>query len=253
MILFDSITRLRTYFRRHGVKATLDRALLSVWRSIMASRMCVFYCDLTQTVNSPSATFLPAHVKVERKDTFEQIDPQDWQAMVNFWNPELTSRLFVERLHGGASIWMIRSAGKLAGYGWSMTGHTIAPHYCPFGADDVHFFDFLVFPEFRGQQFNPALVNYMLGQFAAEGRTRAYIEAAEWNLPQLNSLRKTNFRSLGIARKTSLFGRTFVQWTKIERTMTQSSSAPREQEPKSAIAMVNGTQAASNLRRVTHS
>jgi len=222
VVLSDSISRLKTYYERKGLKATLDRALLFVHRSFSANRMIVFYRDMAQPNNSPSTAVLPAHLTVERKDHLEQIDPHDWHTMVNFWNRRVSSRLFAERLQGGASIWMVRSQGRLAGYGWSMTGRTISAHYCPFGANDVHFFDFLVFPEFRGRQINPSLVNYMLGQFAAEGRTRAYIEVAEWNQPQLMSLRRTHFHPFGVARKASLFGRTFVEWTDVRKAVNAS-------------------------------
>jgi len=242
MIVSDSISRLRTYYQRHGLKALLERALLFARRSISANRMVVFYWDLAKP-NSRPATLLPAHLTVERKDRLQEIDPQDWQTIVNFWNPELSSRRLGERLGLGASIWMIRCEGQLAGYGWSMTGRTIVPHYCPFGSDDVHFFDFLVFPEFRGRQINPWLVSHMIDEFRAEGRTRAYIEVAEWNEPQLSSLRKTNFQFFGMARKTLLLGRTFVEWTPV----------PGRQKAKSACATVKKAEAADSARLASHS
>ena len=109
-------------------------------------------------------------------------------------------------------MWLIRCEDQLAGYGWTITGRTIAPHYHPLGTNDVHMFDFLVFPEYRGRRINPSLVDHILNQLSAKGRTRAYIEVREWNHAQLISLAKTRFRLLGVARKVSLFGRTFVEW-----------------------------------------
>jgi ribosomal protein S18 acetylase RimI-like enzyme len=137
----------------------------------------------------------------------------DVDRIVNFWNPDLTRRNIEERFREGASLWLIRSEEHLAGYGWSLTGRTIAPHYHPLSANDVHLFDFLVFPEYRGRNINPSLVEYMLKRLAAEGCTRAYIEVREWNHAQLKSLGKTRFQRLGFARKVSLGGRTFVEWT----------------------------------------
>ena len=133
--------------------------------------------------------------------------------MIDFWNPEICQRNFAARFSAGASLWLARWDENLAGYGWSMVGNTIEPHYCPFGANDVHLFDFLVFPEYRGRQINPSLVEHILWRMATEGRTRAYIEVREWNQPQLNSLRRTGFLLLGVARKVSFAGRTFVEWT----------------------------------------
>jgi len=39
-----------------------------------------------------------------------------------------------------------------------------------------------------------------------------FIEAAEWNAPQLSSLRKTPFQKLGRARKFHALGKTVVIW-----------------------------------------
>ena len=72
-----------------------------------------------------------------------------------------------------------------------------------------------------GTRTKPAVADSLRGKTSfkllcivrAERRTRAYIEAAEWNHPQLQSLGKTGFSLLGIARKTSIFGCTFVQWS----------------------------------------
>lgn len=174
--------------------------------------MVLFYCEL-QNEGSATATKLPGHLKVERKASLDGIGAQDWQQISEFWNPDLCRQNFSERFREGATLWLIRADGKLAGDGWTMTGRTIAPHYHPLGANDAHLFDFLVFPEFRGRNINPLLVGHILNELSAEGGTRAYIEVREWNRPQLVSLAKTRFRRLGVARKASLFGRTFVEWS----------------------------------------
>ena len=149
---------------------------------------------------------------VARITSQEEIDREDWQTITNFWNPELTRRNFSKRFEKGAVVWLIRSDDKLAGYGWTLASGTVEPHFLPFGPDDVHLFDFIIFPEFRGRGINPLLVTYILDQLTAEHRTRAYIEAAEWNSSQLISLGKTGFHLLGVAHKLSFFGRTFVEW-----------------------------------------
>jgi ribosomal protein S18 acetylase RimI-like enzyme len=209
----EPISRMVAYSRRHGSRATLQRAGLLLRRLFSSNRMVLFYCDVPINEASWPATNLLDHLKVERKHRREEVAPADWEQIVNFWNPELCQRNFTERFAEGASLWLIRSEEKLAGYGWTITGRTIVPHYHPLGANDIHMFDFLVFPEFRGRKINPSLVEHILNQSAVECRTRAYIEVREWNHPQLISLGKTRFRILGIARKVSLFGRTFVEWT----------------------------------------
>src|ERR1017187_3659235 len=212
MALTDSISRLVNYYRRHGFRSTLQRARLFLRRLFSSHRLVLFYYDLSRSGSSSSARNWPDHLTVARITSQEEIDQQDWQKIANFWNPELPRRNFSERFREGATVWLIRSEGKLAGYGWTLTGRPIKPHFFPFAANDVHLFDFLIFPECRGRGINPLLVTYILDQLAAERRTRAYIEAAEWNHSQLTSLSKTGFHLLGVARKASLFGRTFVEW-----------------------------------------
>ena len=111
-----------------------------------------------------------------------------------------------------ASLWLIRLEDHLAGYGWTLRGRTAEPHYFRLGQNDVHLFDFHVFPQYRGRGVNPFLVNYILRRLALEGHGRAFIEAAEWNQVQLASLRKTPFRRFGLATKLSILGHTTVWW-----------------------------------------
>jgi len=87
------------------------------------------------------------------------------------------------------------------------------PHYVSLSSEDVHLFDFLVFPNFRGRGINPALVIHVLETLAVEGKKRALLEAAEWNTAQLSSLRRTPFQELGVVRKRSLFGKPTVIWS----------------------------------------
>jgi GNAT superfamily N-acetyltransferase len=207
----------------------------SVLRRLLSSdRFVLYYYDLVARGCSTSlARTLPDRLTVARITSQEEIDQQDWQKIINYWKPELTRRNFSERFRKGAAVWLIRSEGKLAGYGWTLTGRTIKPHFVPFGSNDVHLFDFLIFPEYRGRGINPLLVTHILDQLAAESRTRAYIEAAEWNHSQLTSLGKTAFHLLGVARKVSLFGRTFVEW---ERAQEPSGSESPQVSAKSRPA-----------------
>jgi GNAT superfamily N-acetyltransferase len=216
MFLSEPTTRLVQYFKRHGFRATVVRFGLLVRRFLSFPRMVLFYLDLEDWSPSRCAGDLAASLSVEKKTSQEEIVPGDLQVMLSFWNPELTQRNLCERFARGAIIWLARWDGRLAGYGWTLVGSTVEPYYFPFGGNDVHLFDFLVFPEFRGRGVNPALVAHILNQMSADHRTRAYIEVAEWNQPQLNSLSKTGFRLSGAARKATVFGRTIVEWGSAE-------------------------------------
>ena len=212
MEISTSISRLIDYFNRNGFLATVRRAGVAARRSLFSNRMILFYCDLS--TQSPLSTALPSSLQVERKRTKTELSAQDLHEMINFWNPKLVRRNIIERFELGASLWLIKFEDKLAAYGWTLQGHTVKPHYFRLGPDDVHLFDFRVFPQYRGRGVNPLLVNYILRSLAVECQGRAFIEAAEWNHAQLASLRRTPFHRLGSAIKFTIFNNTIVCWDK---------------------------------------
>jgi hypothetical protein len=192
--------------------------------------MILFSCDLSQD-KYPIA--LPASLQVEQKRHDSELGPGDRQTMTALWSSKLVLANMRERFQRGAVLWLIRVEGTLAGYGWTLRGRTIEPHYFPVGVDDVHLFDFHVLPQFRGLGMNPTLVKYILGNLAAAGGRRALIEAAEWNSPQLSSLSKTPFRRIGQARKYDLFDRTIVVWRSKE-AFSGVSESPGQSPPQGA-------------------
>jgi ribosomal protein S18 acetylase RimI-like enzyme len=210
MGITTSISRLGLYYRRYGAGPTARRTALAVSRALFSNRMILFYCDLNgRSLGLPN---LPSSLKVERKRNEAEISPLDLEEIVQFWNSRLAHRSIKERFALGASLWMIKSEGRLAGYGWTLQGGTIEPHYFRLGPNDVHLFDFYVFPQYRGHGINPLLVMYILGDLMVEGVGRAFIEAAEWNHAQLASLRKTPFHRLGRAIKFAILWHTVVCW-----------------------------------------
>lgn len=209
MIGSNPVSRLTAYYKRHGFGATLRRFSVAARRALFAGRSVLFYCDLSAL--GPAAQ-MPSGLKVERHRTQADLSSQDLQEITSFWNPDVARRNLNQRFGLGASLWLIRLEDKLAGYGWTLQARTVEPHYFGLGPDDVHLFDFHVFPQYRGRKINPSLVGYILHALAQECRGRAFIEAAEWNQPQLASLRNTPFRCMGFARKSTIFGYTSVWW-----------------------------------------
>jgi hypothetical protein len=206
----SSVSRFTDYHKRNGLRATAHRLGLATKRALFSSRSVLFYCDLSTL--KPALADLPNSLKVERHTSQTDLGLEDLQAIISVWNPAQTRRNMKERFELGASLWLIRSKGHLAGYGWTLQGRTVEPHYFPLAPDDTHLFDFHVFSQYRGRGVNPFLVNYILRNLATECQSRAFIEAAEWNQAQLASLRRTPFHRLGPARKLTLFRCTMVFW-----------------------------------------
>jgi ribosomal protein S18 acetylase RimI-like enzyme len=209
MALAALSTRFATYYSRHGLRSTAHRLGLELRRGLFSNHQVLFCCDLTHVL-PPEAR--PSLVKVERKKSYAELNPLDLHEMIAFWNPKLAQQRIEERFCQGAVLWLIKSEERLAGYGWTLRGGTVESHYFPLSQDDVHFFDFHVFPQYRGRGINPLLVNHILRSLAADGRRRAFIEAAEWNQRQLSSLGRTPFRCFGRAMKWTVLHHTLVWW-----------------------------------------
>ena len=180
----------------------------------------------------------PVRLKVERHLSPADISQQDLQEITSFWNPELARHNIKNRFALGASLWLIRFEDRLAGYGWTLQGRTVEPHYFPLGTDDVQFLDFHVFPKFRGRALDWFLMTHILQRLAAEGRARAFGEAAEWNKASLSSFASTPFRRLGAGRKFTALGHTIVWWTRGQASeqghaVTESRLAATESKQKS--------------------
>jgi ribosomal protein S18 acetylase RimI-like enzyme len=214
MAITDSISRLTAYYRRHGFWATIRRAGVSVRRTLSSTRMVVFYCDLAKQPTAPLNT--PSSLKMERLRSYSELTPQNFQEIINVWNPKLAHRSIRERFAQGATLWLIKSEDKLAGYSWTLRGRTIAPYYFLLGEDDVQLFDFYVIPKFRGRAILWFLVAHILHNLKDEGAARVFGDVAEWNQASLSFYRMTPFRRLGLARSFTIRGRTFTQWVESE-------------------------------------
>jgi len=210
MSISSSISRFADYYRRNGVRATARRFGLAARRKLFSNRTVLFYCDLS-TQSSPTAD-LPSFLKVERHRSQSDLSPRELEEITSFWNPKLACRNIKERFELGASLWLIKFEDKLAGYGWTLQGRTVEPHYFPLGQDDVQFLDFHVFPRYRGRGMDWFLMTHILHRLAAEGGARAFGEAAEWNQASLSSFAMTPFRRLGWGRKFTVLGHTIVWW-----------------------------------------
>jgi hypothetical protein len=211
MAISTSFSRLIAYCKRHGLRATFRRTVLALRRVAFSNRMALFYCELGRQTSGRAD--LSDSLKVERKRIDAELSPPDLQDIINAWNPRQSYRNIQERFNQGASLWLIRSEDRLAGYGWTLQGSTIKPHYFPLGPDDVHLFDFYIFPPHRGRGLNPFLTTYILRNLANDCGGRAYIEVAQWNQAQLSSLAKTSFLHLGWARRFTIHCHTIVCWT----------------------------------------
>ena len=232
MSILNSISRFTEYYKRHGLAATMHRARLAGKRKLVAGRMVVFYCDLDE--RKLRQVSIPKALTIKRIRSLEGLNKEHLQEITSFWNPKLANRNIRERFEKGASLWLVEAEGRVAGYGWTLEGQTIAPYYFPMGADDVQLFDFYVFPKFRGRAIHWLLTCHILNTLASEGRARAFADTGEWNKAQLASFKITPFRLLGFVRTYKIFGQIFASWSAKKPEIQQLT---REKSEKKAAKM----------------
>ena len=206
------LQRLCQYYRQHGFASTARRFGTALRRMSYAGKNVVFVCELPVAQN-------PVRFSdgvLERKSSLAALTAEEVERIVSPADSAAGRRRMNERFAARAELWLVRCQGIITAFGWTIKGRTMEPHFVPLAADDVHLFDFFVFPEFRGRGLNPALVGQILQALSRENLKRAYIEAAAWNEPQLASLKKTPFRRLGAARKFQLGKTTKVFWSRRE-------------------------------------
>jgi hypothetical protein len=228
MSISNSISRFTAYYKMHGFRSTIQRAGVAVKRGLFSSRMVVFYCDLPTLTVRP--VHIPSSMRIDRLRSEAELSPTDLVEITSFWNPKQARRNIEERFTKGSSLWLIKSEDKVAGYGWTLQGRTIAEYYFPMAHDDVQLFDFYVFPKFRGRALHWLLTAYILQILASEGAARTFADTGEWNQAQLSSFKMTPFRRMGLVSTFTIFGRTFVRWVENEPVKRVQKSAERQEK-----------------------
>jgi ribosomal protein S18 acetylase RimI-like enzyme len=227
MSIFNLISRVSAYGKRNGLRATVCRFGVETRRALFANRMVVFYCDLAKETASPAK--FPSSLKVERLGNYAELPAPDLQEMISFWNPDRAHRDIRERFEQGASLWLIRSGDRLAGYSWTIQGRTIAQYYFPMAQDDVQLFDFYVFPKFRGRAILWFLITHILHNLQAEGASRVFGDVAEWNEASLSFYKTVPFHRLGMVRTFTILGYTLVYWDQNVELQNEQKSMSRKQ------------------------
>lgn len=212
-MLLSPLQRFWHYHRVHGSAATVGRIKTALSQIVYLGKNILFVCELPVAENKNP--FSPG--VLERKSSLAALTSEDVERIVSPAEPTGNRRRMNERFAAQAELWLIRCQGVIAAFGWTIVGKTMEPHFVPLAPRDVHLFDFFVFPEFRGRGLNPALVSQILQAISRENLSKAFIEAAAWNRPQLSSLKKTPFHRFGAARKFQLGKSSRVFWSEREK------------------------------------
>lgn len=204
---FHLLRRAMSFFKRYGLRASVFRGFTALYRLSFLGRMILFHCFLpVQNCEQPQG------FQIERVGRTTLSSADHLRLVNNALNPAVRARQIAERFEAGGELWLAKLGEELVGYGWTIRGRTMEPHFFPIQADDLHLFDFFVFPEFRGRGLNVALLMDILVRLSGEGIRWAHIECAAWNKAQIHSLTKTPFCMYAEATKMCVLGRPAVLW-----------------------------------------
>lgn len=201
-----AVRRLWSFYRSHGLASTLARSVEAMRRLSHGGRMILFTCALP----TDHATRLMG-LSVERTSA-PSLPRAEYLQTFGAQNRAAREQELTVRFAAGSELWLARWEGQLAGFGWTIRGSTIEPHFFPIQPDEVHFFDFFVAPGYRGRGINVALMMEVLARLSEQQIRRVHLECAAWNAAQIRSLKKTVFRRNGAASMVRLFGRSLVIW-----------------------------------------
>ncbi len=205
------LQRIALFYRREGLLSTIKRIFTALHRSFFLGRMIVYSCPMPTEGIGLSDT---ANKIYFERATNAHLSKDDYATVLDIGSIEERSRDIAHRFELGSELWLAKVNGRVAGFGWTLVGKTVSPHYFTLRANEVHFFDFYVFPEYRGRGINIALIEKILTTLSTQPISRAHIDCAAWNHAQIRSLSKTPFHRQAEVIRVSFLGLSIIIWHK---------------------------------------
>lgn len=201
--------RFYRYYKKQGIINLLKRVIEIIYRNLFKNKFVLYYTDLTELEETKFGNEKFSIVKFNIKDT---LPPEYIDTLFHFRDKNIFNKNMEERFEKGATLWCIIFDNAFSGFVWSIVQYPMEKYFFPLTSNDVHLFDNEIFENYRGKGINKYLISYVLHEFKNMGFTKAYIETAVWNIPEMRSLAKTPFDRLANIKKRNLFGRTFTIW-----------------------------------------
>jgi hypothetical protein len=208
---FKRVTR---YCKKHGLKNTLTRIVIGLKRVMFENKIIVFYADLFD-VNDEDHHVLDCDYSVECKSKMGEMDAQEIEALLSYWNGDIKRRQIEKRFGEGATLWLLKYRKEIAAFRWVIRGKNSEACLFPLTPNDGHLFDAEVFAKYRGRGLDSKLLANMIVMLKNDGFVRLINEIYIWNGPALKSMSKTIFKRTGSARKVSILGKSIVLWSRL--------------------------------------
>ncbi len=199
------------YYRRNGFWKSARQLFKKIKENMMPEPDVIYYADLAG-LKANSSIGQDAIRIVERKAAAE-ITVEERDVLYDQIGRKLIEPQLAERFERGASAWFVYWKEQFAGMVWTLAGDTMEPFYYFIPPQDVHVFNNVIFPEYRGKGINPVLIETVLVRLSERGFVRAYIETLVSNLAEQKSLARTRFRPMGTARKKKRGSHQITCWS----------------------------------------
>ena len=154
------LTRFINYYKKQGLSRTLRR-ILEQPRRLAKGHMFLIYAELNEV--DDAVLNLPQNVIIECKSSYNEILQPDMQKLLDHWRKVNITDRIKQRFEKDALLWIIKSNGDIAGYGWSIRKTIASAFPMPITPHDAIAFDMEIFDEYRGRGFYGLLVNYIFG------------------------------------------------------------------------------------------
>jgi GNAT superfamily N-acetyltransferase len=205
------LRRLGNYYQKGGLLKTFRRVVEYPYRVIFKNKRLLVYAELKEV--DDSVLTLPPGIIVDRKTSYDEAFQPDMQKMIDYWNREGMIDRIKERFAKNTTLWIIRLNGEIAGFVWTISGKVLSPWYLPLTPHDAYVLDAVTFEEFRGRGLYAVLMNYVLGKLKSEGMSRVVGELYTTNTSSIRGLKRTYYRTFGVARRFHAFGRNITIWS----------------------------------------
>ncbi len=201
------------YYRKHGLWKSAKQVCIKIKEGMFPEPDVVYYANLIplKSRNLP----VQNEIRVVERKTADQLTPDEKSTLFDQIGRNLIGPQLAERFGRGASAWFVYYKDQFAGMVWTLVGDTVEPFYYFLTPEDVHVFNNVIFPEYRGQGINPVLIETVLHDLSERGLVRAYIETRVSNLAEQKSLAKTSFQPMGTAQKKIRRNRRITFWSSL--------------------------------------
>lgn len=202
------MSKIVIYFNENGIKKTIIKVLTKL-NQFFNLKYIIYHADLDSiSVNAHGSL---TGVKIVN---YNMLCEELLNNEVIHSKRKSTIIEWSHRFELGATLHLIYNEETLSGYMWTVKKKLYSGFFFPTSNRDIHFFDQLIFPIFRGKNLNAIATNIILYESKCDGFKNAYLCIGVWNKSNIKSISKTYFLPIGRARRFFWGKKVIIVWDK---------------------------------------